>query len=144
RYFGTADATPLFVLLVHQLWRWGAPWPEVERLLPAVGAALGWLAGPGDADGDGFVEYARATSAGLRNQGWKDSWDSISFADGRLPEPPIALAEVQAYAYAAWQAGAELWDAAGDEAEAARCRERAGALAAAFDAAFWLPEQGWY
>lgn len=144
RYFGTADATPLFVLLVHQLWRWGAPWPEIEALLPAVDRATGWMAGPGDPDGDGFIEYQRASPTGLRNQGWKDSWDGIAFADGRLAEPPIALAEVQGYAFAAWQAAGDLWEAAGDDDRASASRARAGALAAAFDEAFWLEEHGWY
>lgn len=144
RYFGTADATPLFVLLVHELWRWGLPWADVEPLLGAVARATEWLAGPGDPDGDGFVEYRRARVSGLRNQGWKDSWDAIAFADGRLAEPPIALAEVQGYTYAAWLAAAALWEAAGDGGWAATARARASALAAAFDEAYWLDEQGWY
>jgi hypothetical protein len=144
RYFGTADATPLFVLLVHELWRWGLPWSDVEPLLPAVTRATDWMAGPGDHDGDGFVEYRRARVSGLRNQGWKDSWDAIAFADGRLADPPIALAEVQGYAYAAWLAAAELWAAAGEPERAGTARERASALATAFDEAYWLDEQGWY
>jgi glycogen debranching enzyme len=144
RYYATADATPLFVMLVHELWRWGAPWSQVSALLPAVHAAVDWMAGPGDPDGDGFIEYQRATEHGLRNQGWKDSWDAISSVDGSLAEPPIALAEVQAYAYAALLAAGELAVAAGDEGRASRCSERAARLRQAFDEAFWLPERGWY
>jgi hypothetical protein len=144
RYFGTADATPLFVLLVHRLWRWGAAWAEITNLLPAVRDAMRWLDGPGDPDGDGFVEYLRATPRGLANQGWKDSWDAIAFADGRLAEAPIALAEVQGYTFAAWHAAADLWEHAGDHAQAATWRQRAKALGAAFDDAFWLEDRGWY
>jgi glycogen debranching enzyme len=144
RYYGTADATPLFVVLVHELWRWGVPWEEIEPLLPAVDAALDWVLGPGDPDGDGFVEYQRLSKHGLANQGWKDSWDAIAGADGRLAEPPIALSEVQAYAYAALLAGADLALEA-DQPDAALGRtDRAMLLAARFDDAFWLPERGWY
>jgi glycogen debranching enzyme len=144
RYYGTADATPLFVKLVHELWRWGAPWRDIEPLLPNVDAALDWIAGPGDPDGDSFVEYQRMTERGLLNQGWKDSWDAISFADGRLAEPPIALAEVQAYVYGAWVGGAALAWAAGDHVTASERAARAVELRERFNAAFWLPEQGWY
>jgi len=144
RYYGTADATPLFVMLVHELWRWGAPWREVLPLLPAVDSALAWLAGPGDPDGDGFVEYERTSERGLVSQGWKDSWDAIAFADGPLADPPIALAEVQGYAYAAWRAGSALAAAAGDNRRAAERNDRAAALQVAFDEAFWLPDRGWY
>lgn len=142
RYYGTVDATPLFVMVVHELWRWGLPWSDVEALLPAVDAALSWVAGAGDPDGDGFLEYARSTPAGLRNQGWKDSWDAIAFADGRLAEAPIAVAEAQAYAYAAWRAGAALAAAAGDHVGAAMRADRAATLRVAFDRAFWVEERG--
>ena len=144
RYYGTVDATPLFVLLVHELWRWGASWADIASLLPAVDAALGWMAGPGDPDGDGFVEYERKTDRGLANQGWKDSWDAISFADGRLASTPISLAEVQGYAYAAWRAGSALAAADGDHRRAAARNDRAASLAVAFEDAFWLPDRGWY
>ncbi|HEX6400051.1 MAG TPA: glycogen debranching N-terminal domain-containing protein, partial [Actinomycetota bacterium] len=118
-YYGTADATPLFVMLVHELWRWGVADGAIEELRPAVDAALGWIEGPGDADGDGYVEYGPTGRGSLPNQGWKDSHDAVAFADGRLAEAPIALAEVQAYAHAAWRAGAALAAAAGDEPVAA-------------------------
>jgi glycogen debranching enzyme len=144
RYYGSVDATPLFVMLVDELWRWGLPWDEVRPLLPAVDAALEWLASDGDPDADGFVEHERLSPAGLVNQGWKDSWDAISFADGRLAEPPIALAEVQGYAYAAWRSGAQLAAAAGDYVLAAARAKRAARLRYAFDDAFWLPERGYY
>lgn len=144
RYYGTVDATPLFVLLVHELWRWGVPWSAIEPLLPAVDAALSWVAGPGDSNGDGFVEYERMTERGLLNQGWKDSWDAIAHADGRLASPPIALAEVQGYVYAAWRAGAALAAAAGATKIAVERSVRADAVRDRFDEAFWLPELDWY
>ena len=143
-YYGTADATALFVMLVHELWRWGSPLDELRPLLPAVEAALGWLDGPGDPDRDGYVEYARQSAHGLVNQGWKDSADAVSFADGRLAEPPVALAEVQAYAYAAWRAGAALAAADDDPSTATARQERADKLRAQFDRDFWLPERAAY
>lgn len=143
-YYGSVDATPLFVMLVHELWRWGVPLEELQPLFPAVDAALAWLQGPGDPDGDGYVEYMRRTPDGLANQGWKDSFDGVSFANGSLPEPPIALAEVQAYAYGAWNAGAALSIAAGNHVEGARRAAIAEALQWGFDQDFWLPDQGAY
>jgi glycogen debranching enzyme len=141
-YYGSVDATPLFVMLVGEMLRWGVPLRDLEPLVPAVDSALEWLAGPGDADGDGFVEYSRMTPGGLANQGWKDSWDGISFADGRLPEGPIALAEVQGYAFAAWRSGAALARAMGSDVVAARRDARADELRAAFNDRFWMPERG--
>ncbi len=144
RYYGTVDATPLFVMLLTESWRWGASETVVRDLLPAADAALDWITRYGDKDGDGFVEYQRAAGHGLANQGWKDSPGSINHADGRPAEPPIALCEVQGYVYAAWQARAELAGAFGDQETAARCRARAAALRASFDERFWLPGHGWY
>ncbi|MGH9073548.1 MAG: amylo-alpha-1,6-glucosidase, partial [Acidimicrobiales bacterium] len=143
-YYGSADATPLFVMLVAELRRWGVPLAELEPVLPAVDAALRWVAGPGDPDGDGYVEYRRATGRGLANQGWKDSWDAVSFADGRLAEAPVAVAEVQAYAYGAWTGGAELAEAVGDHALASERRLRAAGLRERFNRDFWLPEREAY
>lgn len=141
-YYGSVDATPLFVMLVHELWRWGTPITELAEVLPAVDAALDWITGAGDADGDGYVEYAPQTARSLANQGWKDSFDGVSFANGRLPDGPIALAEVQAYAYGAWRAGAALADATGDHVNAAARRARAETLQAQFERDFWLPGIG--
>ncbi|MCP2327262.1 glycogen debranching enzyme [Hamadaea flava] len=143
-YYGTVDATPLFVALLGEVWRWGAAESTVRALLPAADAALSWMERHGDRDGDGFLEYQRATDRGLDNQGWKDSWDGINDATGRLAEPPIALAEAQGYAYAAWLARAELAEAVGERATASACRAKAEKLQQLFAERFWLPEEGFY
>jgi glycogen debranching enzyme len=141
-YYGTADATPLFVMLLGELDRWGAlPGTDRESLIAAADRALMWISEYGDADGDGFVEYRRHTDRGLINQGWKDSFDGVNFADGHLATPPIALCEVQAYTYGAFQARARLAEADGDSVLAQQCRSRAARLKAAFNLAFWMPEQ---
>jgi glycogen debranching enzyme len=141
-YYGTADATPLFVMLLGELDGWGGL-PDNDRptLLAAADRALNWILEYGDADGDGFVEYQRHTDRGLVNQGWKDSFDGVTHADGHLANPPIALCEVQAYVYAAYQARAGLADADGDAATAHQWRSKAARLKAAFNLAFWMPEQ---
>ena len=114
-YYGTADATPLFVMLLAELDRWGAL-PDADRpsLLAAADRATAWILEYGDVDSDGFVEYRRRTDRGLVNQGWKDSFDGINHADGHLATPPIALCEVQGYVYAAFQARAFLAEGDGD------------------------------
>lgn len=143
-YYGTADATPLFVMLLGELHRWGLDADTRDELLPHADRALAWIEEYGDADGDGFVEYARAAEHGLANQGWKDSWDGVNFADGAIPTAPIALAEVQGYVYAAYQARATLAAGMGDHPLAERWRVRAAALKAEFNRVFWLPDKGWY
>ncbi|UQX11386.1 amylo-alpha-1,6-glucosidase [Candidatus Mycobacterium methanotrophicum] len=143
-YYGSIDATPLFVMLLAECWRWGADEAAVRSLLPAADAALAWAERYGDRDGDGFVEYQRATDRGLLNQGWKDSFNGVNDAAGRTAEAPIALCEVQGYLYAALLGRAELAEAFGDQPTATRLRERAQALRAKFLEVFWLPQQGWY
>jgi glycogen debranching enzyme len=128
-------------MLVHELWRWGVTLDELASVLPAVDAALEWMAGPGDPDGDGYIEYARSAPGGLLNQGWKDSHDGVSFADGRIAKAPIALAEAQAYAYAAWGAGAALARATGDPVTAGKRAGRAEKLQAQFDRDFWMADR---
>ncbi|PRY19390.1 glycogen debranching N-terminal domain-containing protein [Pseudosporangium ferrugineum] len=130
-YYGTIDATPLWISLLHDAWRWGLPAGRVEGLLPHLEAALGWLAAQ-----DGFLAYRDAGGQGLANQGWKDSGDAIRFRDGRVAEPPIALAEVQGYAYRAAVDAAALLDAF-DRPGGDRWREYAAALAARFRERFW-------
>ncbi|OLF16324.1 amylo-alpha-1,6-glucosidase [Actinophytocola xanthii] len=140
RYYGTADATPLFVMLLAECWRWGADEEAVRALLPAADAALAWTA----RHGDGFVAYRRVTDRGLVNQGWKDSADGVNDAGGRSAIPPIALCEVQGYVYAALLGRAELAEWFDDPAGAARLRERAERLRQRFAESFWLPERGWF
>jgi glycogen debranching enzyme len=142
-YYGTADATPLFVMLLGELARWGLPAEEADKLLPNADRALDWITSRGDRDGDGFVEYQRATDQGLVNQGWKDSFDGITFASGQIAEPPIALAEIQGYVYAAYLARAHLARERDDEETARHWSAKAGALKRAFNKAFWLPDQGY-
>jgi glycogen debranching enzyme len=136
-YYGTMDATPLFVNLLHEAWRWGLDEDEVHRLLPTAEAALGWLASDADPDGDGFLEYKMSGKRGLANQGWKDSMDGVQFADGRLAKPPIALCEVQGYAHEAACRGAELLEHFGRPG-ADRWRSWAADLRERFRAAFWV------
>ncbi len=143
-YYGSIDSTPLFVVLVGEALRWGVS-PEVLReLMPAVDRAMAWIERYGDRDGDGFVEYQRSTDRGLLHQGWKDSFDSMSFADGRTAHPPIALAEVQGYCYAAYLARADLAEAFGDVQAAARWRATAADLKERFHATYWLPARDFY
>jgi glycogen debranching enzyme len=143
-YYGTADATPLFVMLLGELQRWGLHDDAVRRLLPHADRALDWLEHYGDADGDGYVEYERMNDQGLFNQGWKDSWDGVTFLDGTIPEPPIALAEVQAYTYAAYVARSHFAHEAGDAEGGRAWRAKAEALRERFNRDFWLPDRGWY
>jgi glycogen debranching enzyme len=143
-YYGTADATPLFVMLLGELRRWGLGRESVEELLPNADRALEWIEGFGDADGDGYVEYHRATDRGLVNQGWKDSWDGIRYADGRIAQAPIALCEVQAYVYGAYLARAHFAFEANDTKLYERYRKKAADLKAAFNRDFWLEDRGWF
>ena len=143
-YYGSVDATPLFVVVLAELARWGVDARTVAELLSHADRALEWVERYGDRDGDGFVEYARISRRGLVNQGWKDSHDAITFADGTLAEGPIALCEVQGYVYSAYVARAHFATEAGDEAAAERWGRRAAALYHEFNEKFWLPDRGWY
>lgn len=143
-YYGTADATPLFVVLLGEITRWGIASEAAEALLPHADRALDWITNYGDRDGDGFVEYERSTKHGLLNQGWKDSYDGINFADGALAEPPIALCEVQGYVYSAYVCRSLLALNAGERETAARWARRAAELKEEFNRRFWLPEHGYY
>ncbi|HEY1616141.1 MAG TPA: glycogen debranching N-terminal domain-containing protein [Streptosporangiaceae bacterium] len=136
-YYGTIDATPLWICLLHDAWRSGMPAGQVRALLPSLTAALTCLRDYSDADGDGFLEYIDESGRGLANQGWKDSGDAIRFADGTIASPPVALCEVQGYAYEAATGGADLLDAFG-AAGAGQWRAWAGRLAGRFRESFWV------
>jgi glycogen debranching enzyme len=143
-YYGTADATPLFVMLLGELRRWGLAREAVDELLPNAERALDWIERHGDSDNDGYVEYHRATDRGLANQGWKDSWDGIRYADGRVAQAPIALCEVQAYVYSAYLARAHFAREVGDELTFDRYKAKATRLKADFNRDFWLEDRGWF
>src|SRR5699024_2254751 len=131
--------TPLFVMLAGAYLERTGDLETVRRLWPNIEAALRWMDEDGDRDGDGFIEYGRRQSTGLINQGWKDSHDSIFQADGTMAVGPIALVEVQAYAYGAWTAAAAISARLGDGSgsAAARYTARAERLRQAFDEAFF-------
>ena len=143
-YYGTVDATPLFLMVAGGYYRWTLDLDTMRRLRPALDAALAWIDDWGDRDGDGFVEYERRSPAGLRNHGWKDSDDSIMHADGSLAQGPIALVEVQGYVYEAKLRIADVYDALGEDAVAGRLRREAAALRAAFNEAFWMADEGFF
>jgi N-terminal domain of (some) glycogen debranching enzymes/Amylo-alpha-1,6-glucosidase len=136
-YYGSVDSTPLWICLLHDAWRWGMPTDQVRELLPNLEAALTWLVEHGDPDGDGFLEYVDDSGRGLANQGWKDSPDAVRFADGKYAEAPVALCEVQGYAYEAAVHGAALLDAFG-RPDAGRWRTWASELAERFRERFWV------
>jgi glycogen debranching enzyme len=145
-YFGTADATPLFLILLDETERWTGNHDLVRELKPAARAALEWIDRWGDSDGDGYVEYERRnTETGLENQCWKDSWDSIRFADGTIASGPIATCEIQGYVYDAKvrcaRLAREIWD---DPELADRLEREAEELKRRFNEDFWLSERNCY
>jgi glycogen debranching enzyme len=145
RYYGTIDATPLFLVLLSELWRWTDDWALADRFRQPALAALRWIDEYGDRDGDGFVEYERRTPRGLENQCWKDSGDSQRFRDGRLAEPPIAPCEVQGYVYDAKRRIAEMARSAWRDGELAdRLEREAEALARRFRDAYWIGDRQCY
>jgi glycogen debranching enzyme len=143
-YYGSVDATPLFVFLFAQLFRWTGDRDLAKELLPNVQAALEWIDRYGDLDGDGFVEYRSRSPRGIANQGWKDSYDAIVHADGRPAPVPIALVEVQGYVYMAKVRVADVFEALGDPDTAERLRREAAELRARFDRAFWMEDHRYF
>ena len=144
RYYGSVDSTPLFVVLADAYYRRTSDAPFIDQLWPHVLAALEWMKADGDPDRDGFLEYARQSENGLVQQGWKDSSDSVFHADGALAKPPIALCEVQGYAYAAWRGAADLAAARNDQRAAREWNERADRLRTKFEEMFWSNDLGTY
>jgi glycogen debranching enzyme len=145
RYYGTADATPLYLILLSEVWRWTDDAAMVREFKDPALKALGWIDEWGDRDGDGFVEYQRRTERGLENQSWKDSGDSQRFTDGTIAQGPIAPCEVQGYVYDAKRRTAELarevWR---DRALADRLEREAEELRTAFNERFWIERRGGY
>jgi glycogen debranching enzyme len=144
RYYGSIDATPLFIILAGAYFDRTGDRTFAERLWPHVERALDWIDQYGDRDGDGFIEYERRSATGLVHQGWKDSQDSVFHADGSLADPPIALCEVQAYVYDARQRAAAMADALGQPTRSERLRRQAEQLRAAFEDRFWCDAESIY
>jgi glycogen debranching enzyme len=143
-YYGSVDSTPWFLILLAQYFRWTGDVGFVQEMVPAIDRALTWIDEYGDLDGDGFVEYSSRSKRGLRNQGWKDSWDSVVHADGRLAEPPIALVEVQGYVYMAKQRIGDVFASIGNRDRAVRLREEATVLRKRFNDAFWMEDEQYF
>jgi glycogen debranching enzyme len=142
-YYGGVDTTCLFIGLAGAYWRRTGDLDLIRGIWPNLIAAAGWMAGPGDSNGDGLIDYARASETGLANQGWKDSGDSIFHADGRFPVGPVALVEVQGYAFAAWSALADMADALG-EGGGVDWRARAERVRELVEERFWIPDEKFY
>ena len=143
-YYGSIDATPLFLILLSETFNWTADEALVSELLPAALRALEWIENYGDLDGDGFVEYKRRSPKGLTNQGWKDSWDANMHRDGSVAAPPIALVEVQGYVYEAQYRMSQLLRQFGHSDRADQLKRRASELAKKIEKAFWMPNEGFY
>jgi glycogen debranching enzyme len=143
-YYGSVDATPLFLMLLGTYFKWTGDRAFVREMLPHAERALRWIDVYGDLDGDGFVEYQRRSPRGLDNQGWKDSQGAVVHPDGRLARPPIALAEVQAYVFLAKHRMADVYEALGEAGRAAELRAQAEKLKRRFNEAFWVEEERYY
>jgi glycogen debranching enzyme len=143
-YYGTADATPLYLITLHAAWRATGDNGLLERHLETAEGCLSWIDKYGDRDGDGFQEYQTRSPVGYENMAWKDSGDSVMYPDGSLVKGPKALCELQGYVYDAWTRMAEVFDALGRPERAQELRAKAAALFARFDAAFWDDELGFY
>lgn len=143
-YYGSVDATPLWLILLSETFNWTADEQLVRDMLPHAHRALDWIDKYGDLDGDGFVEFLRRSPRGLSNQGWKDSWDANLHRDGKVAEPPIALCEVQGYVYEAKYRMASLMRSFGETRTAEKLKKEAAELARRFDHAFWMPQRGFY
>lgn len=143
-YYGSVDATPLFLMLAGAYFERTGNLPLIRQIWPNLKSALSWIDHYGDRDGDGFIEYESRSTHGLANQGWKDSFDAVFHSDGKLARPPIALCEVQAYKYAAQRAAARLARALGDQELASRCEASTDSLRERFEKFFWNDDIGSY
>jgi glycogen debranching enzyme len=143
-YYGTADATMLYLIVLHAAWRATGDHALLEKHLHNAEACLSWIDDYGDRDGDGFQEYQTRSSAGYENMAWKDSGDSVTYLDGTLVKGPKALCELQGYVYDAWLRMAEVFEALGKPERAEALRQKARVLFAKFNEAFWDEEAGFY
>jgi len=143
-YYGTADATPLYLITLHLTWRATGDRSLLERHLETAEGCLAWIDDYGDRDGDGFQEYQTRSPVGYENMGWKDSGDAVVYPDGSLVKGPKALCELQGYVYAAWLGMAEIYDVLGRHDRARALRAKATRLFERFNAAFWDDELGFY
>jgi glycogen debranching enzyme len=143
-YYGTADATPLYLITLHAVWRATGDQALLERHLEAAEGCLSWIDNYGDRDGDGFQEYQTRSPVGYENMGWKDSGDCVVYPDGSLVKGPKALCELQGYVYDAWVRMAEVFDALGKSDRAQELRAKAGVLFDQFNKEFWDEELGFY
>jgi len=143
-YYGSIDATPLFVIVFSEVYRYLGDLGFVRELLGNAERALEWMDHYGDVDGDGYIEYINRSGIGLENQGWKDSGNAIQFQDGHLARPPIALCEVQGYAYLAKTRMAEVYERLGQHDRATQLRSQASSLRERFNKDFWLPHRNCY
>jgi glycogen debranching enzyme len=143
-YYGTADATPLYLVALHAAWRATGDRALIERHLPAAEACLTWIDEYGDRDGDGFQEYQTRSAAGYENMSWKDSGDAVMYPDGTLVRGPKALCELQGYVYDAWLRMAEIYDELGNKRRANALRKKAAALFEKFNEVFWDEKSGFY
>lgn len=143
-YYGTADATPLYLIVLHNAWRWTGDRSLLERHLATAERCLNWIDEYGDRDGDGFQEYQTRSSAGYENQSWKDSGEALVYPDGSLVKGPKALCELQGYVYDAWLRMAEVYDALDQKQKAARLRKKAAELFKRFNDVFWDEKAGFY
>lgn len=143
-YYGTADATPLYLMLLHQAWRWTGDRALIERHLATAEGCLAWIDAHGDRDGDGFQEYGARGARGYENQGWKDAGDAVLYPDGSMVSNPKALCEMQGYAYAAWTGMAEIFAALGRADRAAELTAKAAQLFNRFNDVFWNDTEEFY
>jgi len=143
-YYGTADATPLWLITLHAAWRATGDRDLLTQHLKTAEACLAWIDESGDRDGDGFQEYQTRSTAGYENMGWKDSGEAVMYPDGTLVRGPKALCELQGYVYDAWQRMAQVYDVLGEQAKADRLLNKAHALFEQFNAAFWDEAGGFY
>ncbi len=143
-YYGTADATPLWLITFHAAWRATGDHDLLDRHLKTAEACLAWIDDFGDRDGDGFQEYQTRSTAGYENMGWKDSGEAVMYPDGTLVRGPKALCELQGYVYDAWRRMAQIYDATGNAARAAELRAKAARLFDRFNEVFWNETEGYY